>query len=72
MDDLILKDVNYRLSVYGMALVHNNYWEPERSPFDLWHFPVVAAHVSCRLRSIDRDRETMADRCFIQIHIGSR
>ena len=30
---------------------------------------VVAAHVRCRWRSTDRDRRTMAGRCFIQIHI---
>ena len=27
---------------------------------------VVAAHVRCRWRSIDRDRRTMAGHCFIQ------
>ena len=48
--------------------------------FDLLHFPglaqsdaaiiaVVAAHVRCCWRSTDRDRRTMAGRCFIQINI---
>ena len=32
---------------------------------------VVAAHVRCRWRSIDRDGQTMASRCFIQINIGA-
>ena len=31
---------------------------------------VVAAHVRCRWRSIDRDRRTMAGHGFIQINIG--
>ena len=30
---------------------------------------VVAAHVRCRWRLINRDRRTMAGRCFIQINI---
>ena len=48
--------------------------------FDLLHFPVlaksdaamivvVAAHVCCQWRSTDRDRRTIAGRCFIQINI---
>ncbi len=53
-----------------------------RCRFDLLHFPVlaqsdtarrslyiiavVAAHVRCRWRSIDRDRRTMVSRCLIQ------